>query len=105
MEPLSRRTFMKLVTATAGAAGLSAAAPSATVQAKEGGGVMLPAPDAPNKGTSAFFAKDATYPAIEPVRPPAGAPNVLIVLIDDMGFGASQRIWRPHPHADPPAAG
>ena len=95
MEPLSRRTFMKLVTATAGAAGLSAAAPSATVQAKEGGGVMLPAPDAPNKGTSAFFAKDATYPAIEPVRPPAGAPNVLIVLIDDMGFGASSAFGGP----------
>lgn len=95
MEPLSRRTFMKLVTATAGAAGLSAAAPSATVQAKEGGGVILPAPDAPNKGTSAFFAKDATYPAIEPVRPPAGAPNVLIVLIDDMGFGASSAFGGP----------
>lgn len=95
MEPLSRRTFMKLVTATAGAAGLSAAAPSATVQAKEGGGVMLPALDAPNKGTSAFFAKDATYPAIEPVRPPAGAPNVLIVLIDDMGFGASSAFGGP----------
>ena len=26
---------------------------------------------------------------ILPVRPPAGAPNVLVVLIDDMGFGAS----------------
>lgn len=26
---------------------------------------------------------------IEPVRPPDGAPNVLLVLIDDMGFGAS----------------
>lgn len=95
MEPLSRRTFMKLVTATAGAAGLSAAAPSATVQAKEGGGVLLPAPDAPNKGTAALFAKDATYPAIEPVRPPAGAPNVLIVLIDDMGFGASSAFGGP----------
>ncbi|MDI9548504.1 MAG: arylsulfatase [Chloroflexota bacterium] len=56
---------------------------------------MLPAPDAPNKGTSAFFAKDATYPAIEPVRPPAGAPNVLIVLIDDMGFGASSAFGGP----------
>jgi len=95
MEPLSRRTFMKLVTATAGAAGLSAAAPSAMVQAKEGGGVMLPAPDAPNKGTAALFAKDATYPAIEPVRPPAGAPNVLIVLVDDMGFGASSAFGGP----------
>lgn len=26
---------------------------------------------------------------VEPVRPPAAAPNVVIVLVDDMGFGAS----------------
>src|SRR5437763_17140528 len=25
---------------------------------------------------------------IRPVRPPRGAPNVLVVLVDDMGFGA-----------------
>jgi arylsulfatase len=29
------------------------------------------------------------FPAIEPIRPPWGAPNVLIVLLDDVGFGAS----------------
>jgi arylsulfatase len=28
-------------------------------------------------------------PSLEPLRPPAGAPNVLIVLLDDVGFGAS----------------
>ena len=27
--------------------------------------------------------------SLEPLRPPAGAPNVLIVLLDDVGFGAS----------------
>ena len=27
--------------------------------------------------------------ALAPLRPPAGAPNVLIVLLDDVGFGAS----------------
>lgn len=30
-----------------------------------------------------------TPPPIEPVRAPEGAPNVVVVLIDDMGFGAS----------------
>jgi len=30
-----------------------------------------------------------TPPPVRPVRPPAGAPNVLVVLVDDMGFGAS----------------
>jgi arylsulfatase A-like enzyme len=32
---------------------------------------------------------DAVFPKLEPVRPPDGAPNVLIVLLDDVGFGAS----------------
>jgi arylsulfatase len=32
---------------------------------------------------------DAVFPPIVPVRPPAGAPNVLVVLLDDVGFGAS----------------
>ena len=32
---------------------------------------------------------------IVPVRPPAGAPNVLVVLVDDMGFGASSAYGGP----------
>ncbi len=32
---------------------------------------------------------------IRPVRPPEGAPNVLIVLIDDMGFAASSAYGGP----------
>jgi arylsulfatase A-like enzyme len=31
---------------------------------------------------------DTKFPPIEQLRPPRGAPNVLIVLIDDAGFGA-----------------
>ncbi|MDG3009522.1 arylsulfatase [Rhodococcus sp. D2-41] len=31
----------------------------------------------------------------EPVRPPAGAPNVLLVLLDDVGFGASSAFGGP----------
>jgi arylsulfatase len=42
-------------------------------------------------------AKDpgATFPAIEPLRPPAGAPNVLVVLLDDVGFAASSAFGGP----------
>ncbi|SDT17537.1 arylsulfatase [Microlunatus soli] len=32
---------------------------------------------------------------VRPVRPPAGAPNVLVILIDDMGFGASSPFGGP----------
>jgi arylsulfatase len=49
---------------------------------------ILPVPDIPAKGKMALDARKAEFPAIEPLRPPEGAPNVVIVLIDDMGFGA-----------------
>jgi len=48
---------------------------------------ILPIPDIPSKGKMALDARKAEFPAIEPLRPPEGAPNVVIVLIDDMGFG------------------
>ena len=51
----------------------------------------LPIPDRGDIGVSSYDAKDpdAKYPPIEPLRPPQGAPNVLIVLLDDVGFAAS----------------
>jgi len=49
---------------------------------------ILPIPDIPAKGKMALDARKAEFPAIKPLRPPKGAPNVVIVLIDDMGFGA-----------------
>jgi arylsulfatase A-like enzyme len=52
---------------------------------------VLPIPDQPYAGFVAYDAKDpdSKFPPIEPLRPPEGSPNVLIVLIDDVGFGAS----------------
>jgi arylsulfatase len=56
-----------------------------------------------------YSAKDeaASFPPIAPVRPPAGAPNVLIILIDDVGFGASSAFGGPinTPTAERLAAG
>ncbi|MGB3715574.1 MAG: arylsulfatase [Candidatus Promineifilaceae bacterium] len=49
---------------------------------------ILPIPDIPSRGKMALDARDAEFPAIKPLRPPKGAPNIVIVLIDDMGFGA-----------------
>ena len=52
---------------------------------------VLPIPDQPRKGLILYDAKDPEnkYPPIVPLRPPAGAPNVLLILIDDAGFGSS----------------
>ena len=52
---------------------------------------VLPAPDRRHAALTTYDAKDpdTSFAPIEPLRPPAGAPNVLVVLIDDVGFGAS----------------
>ena len=57
----------------------------------------LPIPDAKHVGLTTYDAKDPNtkYPPITMLRPPAGAPNVLIVLIDDVGFGASSAFGGP----------
>ncbi len=57
----------------------------------------LPIPDRAYAGTPPLDAKDpaATFPPLEPLRPPAGAPNVLVVLLDDVGFGASSAFGGP----------
>jgi arylsulfatase len=70
---------------------------------------MLPIPDRRLPGLTTYDAKDpdTSYPPIEPLLPPEGAPNVLIVLLDDVGFGASSTFGGPcrTPTADRLAAG
>ena len=58
---------------------------------------VLPIPDRPVEGLITYDAKDpdASFPALEPLRPPDGAPNVLIVMLDDVGFGASSAFGGP----------
>ena len=58
---------------------------------------ILPIPDVKHVGLTTYDAKDpaTTFPPIVPLRPPAGAPNVLIVLLDDVGFGASSAFGGP----------
>ena len=70
---------------------------------------VLPSPDPERKAPTVLDAKDpaAKFPPIEPLRPPAGAPNVLIVLLDDVGFAASSAFGGPcsTPTAERLAAG
>ncbi len=58
---------------------------------------ILPIPDRRYAGLIPYDAKgdDAVFPAIEPIRPPDGAPNVVVILIDDVGFGASSAFGGP----------
>lgn len=58
---------------------------------------ILPIPDQPYEGLVTYDAKDpdTSFPPIEPLRPPAEAPNVLVVLLDDVGFAASSAFGGP----------
>jgi arylsulfatase A-like enzyme len=58
---------------------------------------VLPIPDRAPAGPVTYDAHDpdTTIPPIQPLRPPAGAPNVLVVLLDDVGFGASSAFGGP----------
>jgi arylsulfatase len=66
----------------------------------------LPIPDPQHVGVTTYDAKDpdAKFPPIERLLPPKGAPNVLIVLLDDVGFAASSAFGG-DPHADRRAPG
>jgi arylsulfatase len=69
----------------------------------------LPIPDMRRPGLTTYDAKDpdTQFPPIEPLLPPPGAPNVLIILLDDVGFGASSAFGGPceTPTAERLAAG
>jgi arylsulfatase len=58
---------------------------------------VLPIPDKQYVGLTTYDAKDpdTKFPPIRDIRPPEGAPNVLIVLIDDAGFGSSSAFGGP----------
>ncbi|MFG1772615.1 arylsulfatase [Nocardia salmonicida] len=61
------------------------------------GRTNLPIPDRQHLGLVTYDAKDpkTTFPPIEPLLPPEGAPNVLVILLDDVGYGASSAFGGP----------
>src|SRR4029078_9643111 len=70
---------------------------------------VLPIPDIPPNSLTNFDAEDpdTMYPPIRPISPPDGAPNVLVILIDDAGYGSSSAFGGPcqTPNAEQLAAG
>ncbi len=70
---------------------------------------VLPIPHRPRTGLVTYDARDpeTKYPAIERLRPPKGAPNILVIMLDDAGFGSSSAFGGPcqTPSAERLAAG
>jgi arylsulfatase A-like enzyme len=58
---------------------------------------ILPVPDQVQHGLTTYDAKDpdTKFPPLRQIEPPEGAPNVLVVLLDDAGFGSSTAFGGP----------
>jgi arylsulfatase A-like enzyme len=96
---ISRRDFVKLCGASAAAIGLDRIGVGQALAGTGGSGPgsreILPMPDIPDPNPAAVYAQDVQYQPMQPLRPPEGAPNVVIILIDDMGFGAPSAFGGP----------
>ncbi len=60
-----------------------------------GEGSVLPIPEPATKPITELDARNAKAPPRFEVKPPKGAPNIVIVLIDDIGFGHSSAFGGP----------
>jgi arylsulfatase A-like enzyme len=58
---------------------------------------VLPRPQQPFKGQIGPTVKDSTLDFPQEVKAPKGAPNILLILTDDVGFGASSTFGGPIP--------
>lgn len=67
----------------------------ASVNPRIGEVIPIPAPDQPHPTAMSVHDQDPPFPPPVRRRPPSGAPNVIVVLVDDMGFGASSAFGGP----------
>ncbi len=58
---------------------------------------ILPHPDPVFKGVIGRTTEDSKSDFPQPVKAPEGAPNILVILTDDVGFGASSSFGGPIP--------
>jgi arylsulfatase len=56
---------------------------------------VLPSPPEPFRGTINLRAKESKPDFPQPVQAPRGAPNILLVLLDDVGYGATSTFGGP----------
>ena len=73
-------------TSLVAASGMVATAPLAQAQQAE---QILPKPEPPFHGKIGRTVRDSTPDFPKPAEAPAGAPNVVLILTDDVGFGAT----------------
>src|SRR6185503_6152276 len=86
MKAVTLETFLASLLLAAAGCALAADNPDRTV---------LPIPEPQPKSISTLDAREAKPPPRFEVKTPDGAPNVVIVLIDDIGFGHSSAFGGP----------
>jgi arylsulfatase A-like enzyme len=91
-EGMRRRSLLLSTTSLVALSGISATAPLAQAQQAE---EILPKPEPPFQGKIGRTVKDSTPDFPKGAEAPAGAPNVLLILTDDVGFGASSPFGGP----------
>ncbi|TWU08926.1 Arylsulfatase [Symmachiella macrocystis] len=79
---------IRFATALAGIAVLAAPVPAQSI---------LPHPEQPFRGKIGLRPSDSKKDFPEGVKAPKGAPNILLILTDDVGFGASSTFGGPIP--------
>jgi arylsulfatase A-like enzyme len=87
---MKRKTLYNVVSL---ALGTACAATAAAQTVPDRTQLPIREPDYPH--STVFDVRNATPPPRFEVKAPAGAPNVLIILIDDMGFGQSSAFGGP----------
>jgi arylsulfatase len=92
-EGLRRRTLLLGTTSLVAASGIASTALPRSADAATS--EVLPEPEAPFHGKIGRTVKDSTPDFPKAVEAPAGAPNVLLILTDDVGFGASSTFGGP----------
>ena len=83
-EKKKKKTVVSVIGLTVGTACVVSAAVAADLDR-----TTLPIPEPERQPSSVFNIKNATPPERFEVKAPEGAPNVIIVLIDDLGFAGT----------------
>jgi hypothetical protein len=69
-----------------------------TVESDSTDRTVLPPADPPFEGKIAMSFKDSQPDFPKPLSAPEGAPNVLLIMGDDIGYGHMARSAAPHAH-------
>jgi arylsulfatase len=89
--------FVWMITNSSWVSGKLRAQENASAPPDAGGQRSLPVPDTPFGGVIGHKSKDSRPDFPKAVTAPKGAPNVLLIMTDDTGFGASSAFGGPIP--------